>query len=172
MKPILKLYRGYANEEELIVMGHVFKATKRADYDFQKKKFRHARSIIRMFQTKTQANANVYLERKERIIHTKTLADGYFKFCIPIKEILGYGWLDYTVYIVHEGEKIEAKGTYIRPFKGNLGFISDIDDTFLVSHTQNPLKKRWKSRCENKKKEAPSGSKGETKVPNMVPNGF
>jgi hypothetical protein len=25
MKPILKLYRGYANEQELIVMGHVFK---------------------------------------------------------------------------------------------------------------------------------------------------
>jgi hypothetical protein len=23
MKPILKLYRGYANEQELIVMGHV-----------------------------------------------------------------------------------------------------------------------------------------------------
>jgi hypothetical protein len=27
MKPILKLYRGYANEQELIVMGHVFKPT-------------------------------------------------------------------------------------------------------------------------------------------------
>lgn len=35
MKPILQLYRGYANEEELIVMGHVFKRT--YDYDFQKK---------------------------------------------------------------------------------------------------------------------------------------
>jgi hypothetical protein len=29
MRPILKLYRGYANEQELIVMGHVFKPTKR-----------------------------------------------------------------------------------------------------------------------------------------------
>jgi hypothetical protein len=27
MKPILKLYRGYANEQELIVMGHVFRPT-------------------------------------------------------------------------------------------------------------------------------------------------
>ena len=35
MKPILKLYRGYANEQELIVMGHVFKPTKKKDYDFQ-----------------------------------------------------------------------------------------------------------------------------------------
>ena len=37
MKPILQLYRGYANEEELIVMGHVFKRT--YDYDFQKKNY-------------------------------------------------------------------------------------------------------------------------------------
>jgi hypothetical protein len=29
MRPILKLYRGYANEQELIVMGHVFKPTKK-----------------------------------------------------------------------------------------------------------------------------------------------
>jgi phosphatidate phosphatase APP1 len=143
MKPILKLYRGYANEEELIVMGHVFKPTTKEDYDFQKRKFKNARSVIRMYQTKTQANADVFLERKGNIIHTKTLQDGYFKFCIPIKEVLGYGWLDYSVHIVHEGKKIEAKATYIRPFRGNLGFISDIDDTFLVSHTRNPLKKLY-----------------------------
>lgn len=37
MNPILKLYRGYANEQELIVMGHVFKPTRTKDYDFQKK---------------------------------------------------------------------------------------------------------------------------------------
>lgn len=143
MKPILKLYRGYANEQELIVMGHVFKPTTQKEYDFQKKKFKNARSIIRMFQTKTEANADVFLERNGRTIHTKTLEDGYFKFCIPIKEVMGYGWLDYKVHILFEGKKIEAKDTYIRPFEGTLGFISDIDDTFLVSHTRNPLKKLY-----------------------------
>jgi phosphatidate phosphatase APP1 len=143
MKPILKLYRGYANEHELIVMGHVFKPTTKEDYDFQKKKFKNARSIIRMYRTKTEANADVFLERNGRIIHTKTLADGYFKFCIPINEILGYGWLNYSVHIIYEGKKIICKATYIRPFEGNLGFISDIDDTFLISHTRNPLKKLY-----------------------------
>jgi hypothetical protein len=33
MRPILKLYRGYANEQELIVMGHVLNQLKK-DYDF------------------------------------------------------------------------------------------------------------------------------------------
>jgi hypothetical protein len=36
MRPILKLYRGYANEQELIVMGHVFKPKKRITIFFQK----------------------------------------------------------------------------------------------------------------------------------------
>lgn len=143
MKPILKLYRGYANEQELIVMGHVFKPTTQEEYDFQKKNFKNARSIIGIFQTKTLSNTDVFLERNGLIIKSKTLEDGYFKFCIPIKEILGYGWLDYTVHILHHGNKIVEKGTYVRPFDGNLGFISDIDDTFLVSHTRNPLKKLY-----------------------------
>lgn len=143
MKPVLKLYRGYANEQELIVMGHVFQPTTKEEYDFQKRKLRNAKSIIRMFQMKTQANADVYLEWNGLKIHTKTMDDGYFKFCIPISEVSGYGWMEYSVSIFHEGEEIIEKGSYVRPHLGNLGFISDIDDTFLVSHTRNVLRKLY-----------------------------
>lgn len=143
MKPILKLYRGYANEEELIVMGHVFRPTTKEEYDFQKKNFRNARSVIRMFQVKTQANADVYLELNEQKIHTRTLDDGYFKFTIPLKNEPGHGWMDYRVSLFHNEEEIISKGSFIRPYEGNLGFISDIDDTFLVSHTRNPFKKLY-----------------------------
>ncbi|WP_309613600.1 App1 family protein [Flavobacterium sp.] len=143
MKPILKLYRGYANDQELIVMGHVFKPTSKKDYDFQKKNFKNATSVIRMFRIKTHANADVFLEHSGEKIHTKTLDDGYFKFCIPLKEKSGYGWIDYNVSILYNEEKISETASYIRPHKGNFGFISDIDDTFLVSHTKNPLKKLY-----------------------------
>jgi phosphatidate phosphatase APP1 len=137
------LYRGYANEEELIVMGHVFAPTTKADYDFQKKRFRNAKSIIRMFRMKTKPNADVYLNFGGDRIHTKTLDDGYFKFCIPLQNEPLYGWVDYFVSIVHNKEEITAKGSFVRPHEGNLGFISDIDDTFLVSHTRNPFKKMY-----------------------------
>ncbi|HQZ25861.1 MAG TPA: App1 family protein [Flavobacterium sp.] len=143
MKPILKLYRGYANDEELIVMGHVFKPTKTKDYAFEKKKFEHASSIIRLFRLKTHANADVYLEHNNTTIHTKTLIDGYFKFCIPVDQNVGHGWIDYEVSILHGSTKIVAKESFIRPKKENLGIISDIDDTFLVSYTENPLKKLY-----------------------------
>ena len=143
MKPILKLYRGYANEDQLIVMGHVFRPTTKEEYNFQKKNFRNAHSVIRMFRIKTQSNADVYLELNGERIHTKTLADGYFKFTIPIYKETGHGWIDYHVSIFHNNLKIVSKGSFIRPFEGKLGFISDIDDTFLVSHTRNPFKKLY-----------------------------
>lgn len=141
MEPILKLYRGYANEEELIVMGHVFKPTKTRDYAFEKKKFKNASSIIRLFRIKTQSNADVYLKHNNSTIHTKTLADGYFKFCLPVDPNVGHGWIDYEVSIIHKQKTIAVKESYIRPKTGNLGIISDIDDTFLVSYTMNPLRK-------------------------------
>ncbi|MFV8368235.1 App1 family protein [Flavobacterium sp. LB2R40] len=143
MKPILKLYRGYANEQELIVMGHVFKPTTVNEYNFQKKNLKNATSVIKMFQIKTQANADVYLEHNNSKIHTKTLIDGYFKFCVPLDQSTTYGWIDYEVSIVYKNESITTKDSYIRPHKGNLGIISDIDDTFLVSHTLNPFKKLY-----------------------------
>ena len=143
MKPILKLYRGYANEQELIVMGHVFKPTTIEEYNFQKKNVKNATSVIKMFQIKTQANANVYLDHNNIKIHTKTLNDGYFKFCVPLNQNTTYGWIDYEVSIMYKNESITTRDSYIRPHKGNLGIISDIDDTFLVSHTLNPLRKLY-----------------------------
>lgn len=143
MKPILKLYRGYANTQELVVMGHVFKTKSKEEYNFQKKNFKNATSIIKMFRLNTIANTDVYLEFENKIIHTKTLKDGYFKFCIPIQEDNAYGWINYKVHILYGSEKIETTESYIRPHQGNLGIISDIDDTFLISHTRNPLKKLY-----------------------------
>lgn len=139
MKPILQLYRGYANEQELIVMGHVFKRT--YEYDFQKKNFKNATSIINQFRIKTIPNFDVYLKIGDQEIHTKTLDDGYFKFCIPLEKEFNFGWMEYEVSIRYKTEILTSKGSFIRPHHGNLGIISDIDDTFLISHTHNFFKK-------------------------------
>ena len=143
MKPILRLYRGYANEQELIVMGHVFKPSSKDDYDFQKKNFKNANSIVRMFRIPTLPNFDIYLNLNGVQIHTKTLDDGFFKFCVPLSNYQDFGWNDYVVSIFYNQKTIIETGSYIKPHTGNFGFISDIDDTFLVSHTRNPLKKLY-----------------------------
>lgn len=141
MKPVLKLYRGYANKEELIVMGHVLQPDQKHDYDFQKKSLRNARSVIRTFRVKTIGNADVYLHYNGKRIHTRSLDDGYFKFSVPLGQETRYGWIDYAVSTFYKGEELLSNGSFIRPHEGKLGFISDIDDTFLVSHTRNPVRK-------------------------------
>ncbi|MGV8993942.1 MAG: App1 family protein [Flavobacterium sp.] len=143
MKPLLKLYRGYANDQELIVMGHVFAPSTKEEYNFQKRSFGNAKNIIRMFRVKTKGNADVYLHHDGKKIHTKALEDGYFKFCIPLKDDLAFGWNSYRVTTMYNEKELTAKGSYVRPHDGNLGFISDIDDTFLVSHTRNIFKKMY-----------------------------
>src|SRR5690554_401288 len=141
MKPILKLYRGYCNGQELVIMGHVLKGHNRNEYDFQKKDFRNARAIIRLFMVRTVANNQVILRYNGHEIHTRTLEDGYFKFCIPLKERPAFGWNSYVVSTSYEGETIEETGSFLNPHSGKWGIISDIDDTFMVSHSSSFWKK-------------------------------
>ncbi|MEG1229733.1 MAG: App1 family protein, partial [Flavobacterium sp.] len=97
--------------------------------------------IINQFRIKTLENFDVYLKYGNQEIHTKTLEDGYFKFCIPLEKETHFGWIEYEVSIKYDSEIIVSKANFIRPHKGNLGIISDIDDTFLISHTQNIFRK-------------------------------
>ena len=143
MKPILKLYRGYCNGQELVIMGHLLGGQTRDEYDFQKKDFRNARAIIRLFMVRTLANIPVCLHYNNRQIHTKTLEDGYFKFCIPLKERPPFGWNSFQVSTTYQGETIEENGSFLNPHSGKWGIISDIDDTFMVSHSNSFWKKLY-----------------------------
>jgi hypothetical protein len=57
------------------------------------------RSIIKLFQLKT-CQTQVLISSYNKI-HTKTLADGYFKFCIPLSQN-DYGWINYEVSIEYK----------------------------------------------------------------------
>jgi hypothetical protein len=72
MRPILKLYRGYANEQELIVMGHVLNQQKKG-LRFSFKKFKKRLVSNRFISIKTQSNADVYLVHNNIKIHTKNI---------------------------------------------------------------------------------------------------
>jgi hypothetical protein len=71
MRPILKLYRGYANEQELIVMGHVLNQLKKRITIFFQKNLKNAWSVIGLFRIKTQSNADVYLVHNNKNTYKK-----------------------------------------------------------------------------------------------------
>ncbi len=139
----LKLYRGYVNDEQLIVSGHVFQSWAPDKYRLDRKGIHHAVAVIHMFRIKPYPNAEVTLRFKNKQVTTKTLDDGYFRFDIPFYEPLESGWHPYevTCRLSHFG--IINCGEILKPFKSKLGIISDIDDTFLISHSHSFFKKLY-----------------------------
>jgi phosphatidate phosphatase APP1 len=143
MKLDIKLYRGYVNDQELVVFGHVFDSWAPDKYEIDRKGYRHAKSVYKMFTITPIKNARIKLKFKDLEVETKTTDDGYFRFNLPYNKFLESGWHPYTV-ICKIGEfGIVEKGELLKPFKSKLGIISDIDDTFLISHTQNFFKKLY-----------------------------
>lgn len=143
MKLDLKLYRGYVNKDELIVFGHIFKSWAPDHYRLDRRGIRHAVSIIHMFRIKPLKNVPVTLKFKDIEVTTKTLDDGYFRFTIPYTKELEPGWHPYEVVCKLYDFGIVECSELLKPFVSKVGVISDIDDTFLVSHSGNFFMKLW-----------------------------
>jgi phosphatidate phosphatase APP1 len=143
MKLDLQLYRGYVNNEELVVFGHVFKSWAPDKYRIDRKGIKHAFSIFHMFTISPIANKEVTLFFGDIEVSTKTLDDGYFRFTLPYSKPLEPGWHTYSVSCNFNGFGIVEKGELLKPYESQYGIISDIDDTFLISHSSNIFKKLY-----------------------------
>ncbi len=141
MKVDLKLYRGYVNENHLVVFGHVFRSWAPDKYRLDRKGIRHAFSIIHMFRIRPLGNVKVKLVFHGTEVRTKTMEDGYFRFDIPFTNKLESGWHPYQVVCELEPFGIIEQGELLKPYRGRLGIISDIDDTFLISHSTSLFRK-------------------------------
>lgn len=143
MKLDLKLYRGYVNDDELIVFGHVFQSWAPDKYSIEKKGIKHAYAIMHKFRIKPLENKEIRLRFRDLDVTTKTLEDGYFRFTIPYDSDLEPGWHSYEITCEMGKFGIIEKGELLKPYPSKLGIISDIDDTFLISHSNNFLKKLY-----------------------------
>ncbi len=143
MKLDLKLYRGYVNDEELVVFGHLFQSWAPDKYSIEKKGIKHAYALLHKFRIKPLKNFEVHLKFKDLEVTTKTLDDGYFRFTIPYDAKLDPGWHDYEVTCKMYDVGMIEKGELLKPYPSKLGIISDIDDTFLISHSNSIFKKLY-----------------------------
>ena len=144
MKKIdIKLYRGYVNDQEIIVYGHAFWSRAPDTFALDTTGLRHARSVIRMFRVNPISNADVIFKFNDWEVASKTTGDGYFRFNLPFEGSLESGWHPYRIECRARGEREEEHGELLKPYSGKLGIISDIDDTFLVSYSNRIFKKLY-----------------------------
>lgn len=140
----IKVYRGYVNDEEIIVFGHVFRSrAPDASALAETNGLRHARSVIRMFRLDPINNAKVTFRFQDWKVTSKTMEDGYFRFNLPFTNPLESGWHPYSVQCQVGDTTVEAAGELLKPYKSQLGIISDIDDTFLISYSNRVFRKLY-----------------------------
>ncbi|TVZ52844.1 App1 family protein [Dokdonia sp. Hel_I_53] len=143
MEVDISVYRGYMNERELVISGHVFNSWAPSQYSIERRSVKHAYSILKMFTIKPQHNVRVTLKFRALSVTTQTLNDGYFEFKVPYSDVVESGWHTCEVICEHKKFNIVTTGEFLKPFTSCYGIISDIDDTFLVSHSSNIFKKLY-----------------------------
>ena len=112
---------------------------------------RNTFALIRLFFISPMEGAEVVMEWDGKAYHAVSEKDGFFKFEIPVKQKMEPG--DYPIKATYRLKK--AKGTISGeakvhfPEKNQFTFISDIDDTFLISHSSTILKRMYVLLTEN-----------------------
>ncbi len=144
--PVIKVYHGYGNEEKVIVLGHVLKLSPFPRKTFRSNWFVNLFSMLRMFMVIPFARAKIAIEWQGTVFHTRAEDDGFFRFEIIPPSPPNKGWQKVLVRLEEEKYKmrvIQCAGEVYIPFPSQHGFISDIDDTFLISHSARLRRKLY-----------------------------
>lgn len=142
--PVVKVYRGYGNDNKMIVIGHVLKISPMARKTYRHNWIVNIFSMLRLFMIKPFVGARIEMKWNDSTCETITEHDGFFRFEWNLPATLNAGWHNVTVSLMQEKYKawqISGEGEILVPFQSQNAFISDIDDTFLVSYSSK-LRKR------------------------------
>jgi phosphatidate phosphatase APP1 len=142
--PVIKVYNGYGSSETIIAFGHVLRLSPMLRKTYRQNWIINIFSMLRLFMVEPYKYAKLSMEWGGTLLHAQTQDDGFFKFewspAIPPKP----GWHNITVNLEVEKyreQKIHGTGQVNIPFNSTYAFVSDIDDTFLISHSSR-LRKR------------------------------
>ncbi|HVF82230.1 MAG TPA: phosphatase domain-containing protein [Flavisolibacter sp.] len=142
--PTIKIYHGYGHEGSLTVFGHVFRLSPFPRKQYRQSFLRNTLALLRLFLVKPFAGIEVQLEWKGKTYSATTDADGFFKFDWEDAEPFEKGWLPVGIKALHHKKLIAAStGRVYIPYSAQYIIISDIDDTFLISHSANLRKRLW-----------------------------
>lgn len=141
----VKVYHGYGHTNNLIVYGHVLKGKKNLEPGYTNNAVINFINLVRLFFITAVANARVSLQWQNQHLYSTTESDGFFKFEWQSDNPVTAGWHDVKVDLLNVDEQSIAtgEGKMFVPHSTQYGFISDIDDTVLVSHSGTTGKKLW-----------------------------
>ncbi|MHA4809996.1 App1 family protein [Flavitalea flava] len=141
-KATVKIYPGYGHSHNLLIYGHVF-AHKGVSRDkYTNNPLSNMIHLIRLFLIKPLSGVNIQLAWNNQLLTATTEKDGFFKFEWKSDVEMPAGWHPVIINLM-DGEKSAARseGKVFIPHVAQYAFISDIDDTVLISHSST-IRKR------------------------------
>lgn len=136
-KAAVKIYHGFGHTHNLIVFGHVFKKLPAVRFSYRDNIFLNIFHLFKLFLVKPLPYVTVRLMLENNTVETKTADDGFFKFEWEADHEIAAGWHTVTVNSYDENGEMTAtaEGNVFIPHSTQYGFISDIDDTIMISHS-------------------------------------
>lgn len=134
-KGAIKVYHGFGHKHDMEIFGHVFSKSGVLRQRYSRNPLTNMLTLFRLFLVKPVAKIPVQLTWQQQVVPSHTEYDGFFRFAWAANEETPAG--------LHEVEVCGADGVVVEPAKGHIfvphitqfAFISDIDDTIMVSHS-------------------------------------
>ena len=135
--PSVKVYHGYGHTHNLIIYGHVlrYKPSKRDTYT--NNVVTNIIHLFRLFLVKPVSGVVVTLRWNSQLLQATTEEDGFFKFEWKSEINVAAGWHPVSVSLMGDKGQVVSRGEgkIFVPHITQFAFISDIDDTVLISYS-------------------------------------
>lgn len=156
-RPHIRLYNGYGNQNHCIIFGHLLSYGPIPRKKYRRNFFTNTFALIRLFILKPLPDREIILTYNDETYQTTTAADGFFRFEWQPAGNNPPGWHEATASWKDpaSGHVVSAKAKVYVPHNNYYSFISDIDDTFLISHSSNLRKRLWVLLTENARSRKP-----------------
>lgn len=136
----IKLYHGYGHTQDLLVYGHVFRGEPIPPNPYSNRVLANMRYLWRLFSVKPEGYVAVNLHWQGKTLKGITESDGFIKFEWKSDVHLSAGWHEVEISL-QERPELRGRGVLFVPHITQFAFISDIDDTVLVSDSSTIWKR-------------------------------
>ncbi len=141
-KRVLKLYRGFGHTHDMVLFGHVLDSPLKSKAYQRMGAISNLFHLLNLFIVKPVGKVPVKTYWEGQSIETVSEDDGFFWFEWQAAKETTAGTYATAVYL-KDGQtgNQETVGEIMIPHRTQYAFISDIDDTVMVSHAATGLKR-------------------------------
>lgn len=139
----VKVYHGYGHTQNLVVYGHVFRFRAKNNQHYSNNLFVNMLYVLKLFVLKPYPYVKVRLRFYEQTVYGHTEYDGFFKLEWKSEKNVAAGWHKVVVEALGENDTVLSSnnGLVYVPHITQYAFISDIDDTIMISHSATFLRR-------------------------------